>query len=254
MSQAPVVGRAPQPPEGSTPDGAPERGPAVATIRSRGRLPNGGWATGLPARLARRLLWATVLRWFVILVYEVRSTGGERLAPERGPLIFAANHCAHLDNAFILVALPGRWRRWLAIAAAKEDIFGPRHLGLPLKGWMAQLLGNAFAFTQRGRRPARVDHLQGLLDCGWSVLIFPEGKLTVCGPMQPFKGGIGLLAAETRAPVVPVRVDVVRRGFWEGAGFRRGSVEVRFGKPMAFAEEAEPEAVASSLEAAVRAL
>jgi long-chain acyl-CoA synthetase len=176
------------------------------------------------------------------------------MAGIRAPVIFAANHCAHLDNAFIIVALPGRLRRRLAIAAATEDIFGPRHFGLPVKGWLAQLLGNAFAFAPRGRRPARVDHLQALLDGGWSVLIFPEGKLTVCGPMRPFKAGIGLLAAETRVPVVPVRVEVARRGYWEGGGVRRGAVEVRFGEAMTFPDDAEPEEIAGRLEAAVRAL
>jgi long-chain acyl-CoA synthetase len=200
----------------------------------------------------RRVLWATLLGPFIELVYDLRVVGAEHLTKVDGPAIFAANHCAHLDNAFIIVALPGRWRRRLAIAAATAEIFGPRHFGLPIKGWLAQLLGNAFAFTRRGRKPARVDHLQGLLDRGWSVLIFPEGKLTVCGPMQPFKAGIGRLAIETRVPVVPVRVEVVRRGFWEGAGLRRGSIEVRFGAPMTF-DEADPAEVTARLEAAVRA-
>jgi long-chain acyl-CoA synthetase len=200
----------------------------------------------------RRVLWATLLGPFIDLVYGVRTVGPERLERASGPVIFAANHCAHLDNAFIIMALPGRWRRRLAIAAATADIFGPRHFGLPLKGWLAQLLGNAFAFTQRGRRPARVDQFQGLLDRGWSVLIFPEGKLTVCGPMQPFKAGIGLLAAETGVPVVPVRVDVVGRGYWEGAGLRRGQVEVHFGEAMRFDDSADPVDVAARIEAAVR--
>jgi long-chain acyl-CoA synthetase len=119
---------------------------------------------------------------------------------------------------------------------------------------LAQLLGNAFPFARR-RGPARVDHLQSLLDQGWSVLIYPEGKLTVCGPMQPFKGGIGLVAVDTRRPVVPVRVDVLRRGPWEGGGrLSRGQVEVRFGAPMRFAADDDPGEATARLEASVRAL
>ncbi len=240
-----------------TPDGAPAQPSAARhrpSFRPRGaREPAHGWPIGRPARFARRLLWATLIAPFVHLVYSVRSIGAERL-PARRPVIFAANHCAHLDNAFIIVALPGRWGRRLAIAAATKDIFGPRHFGLPIKGTLAQLLGNAFPFTQRDRGPARIDHLKSLLDREWSVLLFPEGRLTVCGPMQPFKAGIGLLATETGVPVVPVRVDVVRRGFWEGAGPRRGAVEVRFGDPMCFARDEDPVVVTRRIEAAVRAL
>jgi long-chain acyl-CoA synthetase len=247
MSQAPTL-----PP--GTSETIPEVGPGRAdTVRARAaREPAGGWPLGLPARTMRRVLWATLLGPFVDTVYDLRAHGTERLDALDGAVIFAANHCAHLDNAFIIVALPGRWRRRLAIAAATTDIFGPRHFGLPLKGWLAQLLGNAFAFTRKGRKPARVDHLQGLLDRGWSVLIFPEGKLTVCGPTQPFKAGIGLLAVETGVPVVPVRVDVVRRGFWEGAGLRRGAIDVHFGEPLRFEPDADPAVVKAQLEAAVR--
>jgi long-chain acyl-CoA synthetase len=186
--------------------------------------------------------------------YRLESRGGERLAEVRGPVIFAANHCAHLDNAFIIVALPKRFRRRLAIAAAAVDIFGRRHLGLPIKGALAQLLGNAFPFARR-RGPPRVDHLQSLLDHGWSVLIFPEGKLTVGGPMQPFKAGIGLIAIESHTPVVPVRVKVNRRGPWEGGGrLSRGAIEVTFGSPMVFGEDEDPVEATARLEAAVRAL
>lgn len=253
MSSAPTLR-----PDAERPEDRPELTGArsrPALLRPRGaREPVRGWPLGLLARATRRALWATLLGPFVDVVYSLRSVGAERIEQIEGPVIFAANHCAHLDNAFIIRALPGHWRRRLAIAAAKADIFGPRHFGLPIKGWLAQLLGNAFAFTQGRRKPARVDHLQGLLDRGWSVLIFPEGKLTVCGPMQPFKAGIGLLAVEMSVPVVPVRVDVLRRGYWEGGGLHRGVVEVRFGEPMRFGEDADPAEVAARLEAAVRAI
>jgi long-chain acyl-CoA synthetase len=204
--------------------------------------------------MARAMLWPTLLGPFVRSYYDLDTAGAAALDGLSGPVIFAANHTAHLDNAFIIVALPKRWRRRLAIAAAAADIFGPRHFGLPIKGALARLLGNAFPFA-RGRMAARVDHLQSLLDLGWSVLIFPEGKLTVCGPMQPFKAGIGLIATESRTPVVPVRVDVERRGPWEGAGrFSRGRVVVRFGKPLRFEPGENPTQATARLEAAVRGL
>jgi long-chain acyl-CoA synthetase len=234
---------------------APDGRPGAEAARPRGtREPVRSWALGWPARFSRAVIWRAIGEPIVRTFYSLEARGTERLAAVPAPVIFAANHSAHLDNAFIIVALPKPWRRRLAIAAAAADIFGPRHLGLPIKGALAQLLGNAFPFARR-RGPARVDHLQSLLDQGWSVLIFPEGKLTVGGPMQPFKGGIGLVAIESGQPVVPVRVDILRRGPWEGGGrLSRGKVEVRFGDPMRFAEDEDPEDATARLEAAVRAL
>ncbi len=46
-----------------------------------------------------------------------------------------------------------------------------------------------------------------LADRGYSVLVFPEGDLTPDGTLQPFQAGIGLLAANLRIPVVPMRID-----------------------------------------------
>jgi 1-acyl-sn-glycerol-3-phosphate acyltransferase len=223
---------------------------------ARGRLKPklSSWSMRLPARWARAALWELLLEPFVRIFYDLRAVGLENLERTPGPVIFAANHCAHLDNGFIIMALPFRWRRRLAIAAASADIFGPRHFGLPIKGALARLIGNAFPFT-RSRAPARVDFFRSLLEQNWSILVFPEGRLTVCGPMRPFKAGVGLMAVESGVPVVPVRVDIKRRGPWEGAGrLSRGEVEVRFGEPRLFEADEDPEAATAWIEEAVRKL
>lgn len=249
MSQAPPVGHAPT-------NGSLVVPRESAIVRPRAvRPPIRSWSLGRAARIARAILFKTVLSPVAGFFYDVDAVGTENLRNLPGPVIFAANHCAHLDNAFILMTLPTRWRRRVAIAASREGIFAPRLLGLPVKGTLAQLLGNAFPFTQRGRGPARVDHLQSLLEHGWSVLIYPEGRLTVGGPMQPFKPGVGLMAVETGVPVVPVRVDILRPGRWEGGGrFTRGTVRVGFGAALCFDADEEPEIAAGRVEAAVRAL
>jgi 1-acyl-sn-glycerol-3-phosphate acyltransferase len=212
------------------------------------------WSMRRPARWARAALWELLLEPFVRVFYDLRAVGLENLERTPGPVIFAANHCAHLDNGFIIMALPFRWRRRLAIAAASADIFGPRHFGLPIKGALARLIGNAFPFTRR-RAPARVDFFRSLLEQNWSILVFPEGRLTVCGPMRPFKAGVGLMAVESGVPVLPVRVDIKRRGPWEGAGrLSRGEVEVRFGEPRRFDADEDPAAATAWIEEAVRNL
>ena len=46
------------------------------------------------------------------------------------------------------------------------------------------------------------------LDKGYNILIYPEGKLTVGGPLQPFKAGAGLIAVEGGTPIVPVKIKI----------------------------------------------
>jgi 1-acyl-sn-glycerol-3-phosphate acyltransferase len=181
------------------------------------------------------------------LLYRLDVAGRDNV-PADGPFVFAANHASHLDNALILLALPTGHRRRLGIAAAADTIF--RHRA---KGYLAALLGNAFPIARGGGSRWSVDYCRWLLHGGWSILLYPEGRLTVGGPTQPFRSGIGLLALAADVGVVPVRLDVVRRGIGEGSRLpRRGHVIVRFGAPLRFAPgTAVADAVARLQEAVV---
>ena len=87
------------------------------------------------------------------------------------------------------------------------------------------------------------------MDEGWSVVIFPEGEQRIGAPMLPFQSGTGMLAVESRTPVVPVRlVSKPRR--------RRFStrVAVRFGAPLTFPPNTSYIDATKQVEAAVKAL
>jgi 1-acyl-sn-glycerol-3-phosphate acyltransferase len=183
------------------------------------------------------------------LVYRVDILGRERLADRSGPLLIAANHCLHLDNPLILMALPRAVRQKTAIAAAEDSIFAS------WRGRWAALLGNAFPIS-RDRAPRRsLARIEAVVAEGYSVLIYPEGKLTVGGPMQPFKLGVGFLAADTGTPVLPILLDVRRFGLAEGRLWPpRGHVRVLIGDPLSFRQEDTPSAATNAIEAAVRGL
>jgi 1-acyl-sn-glycerol-3-phosphate acyltransferase len=193
------------------------------------------------------------LCWIVFpalrLLYRVDVVGRERLAGTSGPLILAANHCLHLDNPMILLALPAPVRRVTAIAAAEDSIFAS------WRGRWAVLFGNAFPIS-RGRAPRRsLARIEAVLAEGYTVLLYPEGKLTVGGPIQPFKLGVGFLAVETGAPVAPVLLDVRRLGLAEGRLWPpRGHVRIVFGRPLRCGPSESPSVATSRIEAAVRAL
>lgn len=189
---------------------------------------------------------------FVGLFYRVTIHGEHHLKGLQGPVIFAPNHHLHSDNAIILTHLPLAWRWRLSVAAAADDIFGNR-----LRGLGAAVIGNAFPLAREGAIRRSLELLGARLDRDFSVLIFPEGELTVGGPMKPFKAGAGLIAVESAIPVVPMKVKIKRLSWIDQRGpgtSPRGDVEIIFGEPISFDAGTHATVATERLEAAVAAL
>ena len=193
-----------------------------------------------------------LLQPLVALVYRRRVRGLEHLRGLEGPVMFAPNHHLHNDNAIILCSIPLSWRRKLSVAAALDGIFQSR-----FRGFFAALIGNAFPLAREGAVRRSLDLLGARLDRGYSILIYPEGKLTVDGPLQEFKSGTGLVAIHGAIPVVPVRLKVHKPSRWDkgttGTALR-GDVEVIFGKPIRFPVDDDPNRATAEIRAAVEAL
>ena len=219
------------------------------------------WAVTLPVRALRALLRAFVFR--IPSLFSWTQVGGrDNLKDVKMPVIFIANHVSHYDTIYIARALPWCLRK-LAIAAAADLIYEmkpeyPR--GTKLLVWLQRfwvsLLMNAFPFSREAHVKKSFEYMGQLIDRGWNILLFPEGKLTTSGEMDNFKPGIGLLAQAMQVSVVPVRLDglysIVDYRHWLPQRF--GRVRVTFGKPIHVDELAEPGEVASELENAVRRL
>jgi glycerol-3-phosphate dehydrogenase (NAD(P)+) len=156
------------------------------------------------------------------LVWLRLARSGRELIPPEGPVILAANHRSFLDP-FVIGCLPppGRPVHYMA----KLELFAH-----PL---VARLLNHLGAFpVRRGRNDddalatARV-----LLERGAIVVIFPEGTRRRPGPPGSPRSGVGRLALESGAAVVPVAVagtDAVRDG-WR---IRPRRVRLRCGPPL----------------------
>jgi long-chain acyl-CoA synthetase len=94
------------------------------------------------------------------------------------------------------------------------------------------------------------------VDRGYSLLVFPEGIRTSHAGMNPFKGGIGVLASKLDVPIVPVYIEGLtelklsgRRGF--AAPHR---VSVVFGPPVEYPRDADPARITEDLERRVKEL
>ena len=166
--------------------------------------------------------------------------------------MFAANHHLHNDNALILMAIPLGWRWKLSVAAAADTIFASWW-----RGPLTAILGNAFPLAREGAVRHSLNVLGARLDRGFSVLIYPEGKLTVDGPLQEFKSGTGLVAIHGAIPVVPIRLKTRTHSRvdedTDGTAWR-GEVEVVFGKPLRFGIDADPTQATAEIRAAIEAL
>jgi long-chain acyl-CoA synthetase len=93
------------------------------------------------------------------------------------------------------------------------------------------------------------------VDRGYSVLVFPEGRHTVDGKVNPFRAGIGLLANNLNIPVLPMRIVGLFEVKQAGKNFARpGKIGVRIGRPMQFAAGSDPAQIARELQSAVEEL
>jgi len=216
-----------------------------------------GWPLNPLVRAVGIGIQGLLLVWF-FLIYRVRVTGVERIRGLKGPALFTPNHCLHNDVGIILTRFPLAWRWHLSVAAAADDIFGN-----PIRGFASAVVGNAFPLAREGAIRRSLELLGARLDRGFSILVFPEGKLTVGGPTQPFKSGTGLVAVLGATPVVPMKLKVTRMSRIDArhepafAGTRlpwRGEVELVFGEPIHFDWDTDHAVATQRLEAAVAAL
>ena len=222
------------------------------------------WNRGWWARAARRVSQPTWLLPLARVFAWVRVSGLEHLRDLEGPVVFAANHQSHMDTPAFLWALPARWRYRVAVAMAKEffkpHFFPDQHTRRErftngLNYYLSSLFFNAFPLPQReaGARQT-LRYIGELVTDGWSVLIYPEGKRTMEGEINPFRPGIGMIGARLGVPVVPVRLEGLEKVLHQKAQMATpGPVRVTFGPPLRL-EGDDYAALAQRVEQAVRAL
>jgi long-chain acyl-CoA synthetase len=222
------------------------------------------WNRSLLARAIRRVSLPTWILPIGRLFAWMRVEGREHLRGLDTPVIFAANHQSHMDGPMIMAALPRRWRYRVAPAMAKEFFkphFFPEQYSRrewftnSLNYYLSSLFFNAFPLPQReaGARQT-LRYIGEVLEDGFSVLIFPEGRRTETGAIDRFRPGIGMIASRLNVPVVPVRIDgldKVLHHTWKMA--RPGRIRIAFGAPMHLSGD-DYEALAKQVEDAVRAI
>lgn len=221
-----------------------ETGPGEA----RGRYFYPRWPWRWPVRMARVVFIELVMRPLVWLLASPRVERAPAL-PD-GPVLVIANHVTAYDGALVLYALPARLRRRMAIAMAAElleDMRCGRNQGnvvlnvvAPAAYWLLTALLNVFPLPRSSGFRRSFAHAGSAMDRGYSVLIFPEGRRSEDGKLQPFRAGIGLLAHESRVPVVPVELIGLGEMLRERRWFRSGKLTIRVGATIAVRDSDDP--------------
>ncbi len=162
-----------------------------------------------------------------LLVYRVRQIGVENV-PKSGSLILAPNHFSQMDHFFV-----GLYLRRKVRFMAKSQMFGPPVLTYIYKH------GGVFPVRRGHRDEESIETALTILGQDGMLLVYAEGGRSRSGELGEVKPGIGRIALESGAPVVPVAIqgsERVRR--WKR--FRFPKVTVQFGEPIEFPAEEAP--------------
>ncbi len=181
-----------------------------------------------------------------LLTYRVRAIGVENV-PRDGALILAPNHFSQMDHFFI-----GLYLRRKVRFMAKSQMFGPPVLTYIYKH------GGVFPVRRGHHDEEAMKTAFTILSQGEMLLVYAEGGRSRSGKLKEVKPGIGRIALESGAPVVPVAIqgsERVRR--WKRLSFPK--VTVQFGEPLSFPIEEAPSRerqleVAEQIFAPVRAM
>jgi long-chain acyl-CoA synthetase len=223
------------------------------------------WTLRWPVTWLRLLVHYILMRPAVILLGWPRIIGREHLRGVMGPLLVISNHVGDIDPGFILTALPARFRHRLAIATggeALEALRAPaseRNFFLRIYDAVSWILGvsllNLFPLPRQAGFRRSFAYAGQAVDRGYSLLVFPEGRLTTDGNMNSFHAGIGLLAENLGIPVLPMRIDGLYALRAAGRKLARPrEICVRIGTPVTFPPGTDAAKIASGLQDAVERL
>lgn len=238
-------------------------GPLARSGNAGARVRPPRWVRSWPVRTIRRGVQRSLVLPLFRRYIPLEVSGASALDGVKPPVLFAANHASHLDTVALLAALPRQWRHLLAPAASQQHFFpssGRQRLAekvvMRALYWLACSLFNAYPLSQEvGQVSDSLRYTGELVSAGYCPLVYPEGKMTTDGDLQPFRPGIAALSQRLEAAVVPIYLhglyDVMsRHDSWP----RPSPVRVAFGAPIGSREGENYTDLAKRIEACIRSL
>ncbi len=145
--------------------------------------------------------------------------GEVRRIPARGPLLLVTNHVNFLEIPLVFSHLQPRPVTGLAKAETWNS---------PLMGLLFNLWG-AIPIRRGEGDVVAIRRVLELLEAGMIVAVSPEGTRSGDGCLRRAKPGIGLLAAHSSAPILPVAFFGHERIWSNVSRLRRTDFHIRVG-------------------------
>lgn len=171
-------------------------------------------------------------RFILFLIFKslffFKSSGRENL-PKKGGCIIASNHLSYLDP--IVLSLGST--RMLTFMAKKELFRNP------FFSWLITAL-NSFPLERGSADLKSIRFAINKLKQEGTLIIFPEGTRSTSGQINEGQGGVSMLAAKAKVPVVPTLIMGTDIALAAGSKKVKFFVplSVHFAKPMYFTSKA----------------
>jgi 1-acyl-sn-glycerol-3-phosphate acyltransferase len=163
-----------------------------------------------------------VTSWIALLLYRTRAISAPNI-PETGPVILAPNHFSNMDHFFAGVYTRRRIR-----FMAKSQLFGKN----PVLDYIYKY-GGVFPVRRGHHDVETFITANAILGRGGCVLMYAEGGRSRTGQLGEAKPGVGRLALDSGAPVIPVAIHGSKGvRAWKRLSFPK--VTVQYGEPIRF--------------------
>jgi 1-acyl-sn-glycerol-3-phosphate acyltransferase len=179
------------------------------------------------------LYWfmSIIVRRLLRIVFRPMVTGQENV-PAEGPVIIASNHLSFVDSVLIPLVLPRR----VTFLAKAEYFEGSGVAGL-LGAFLSAMGHIPVPRTEQRAAVAALDIALKTLGEGNAFAIYPEGTRSEDGRLYRGHTGVGWLALNAHACIVPVAVRDTQRIMPVGARLPRiVRPGVTFGEPIDYKE------------------
>ena len=161
------------------------------------------------------------------------SVSGLENIPPTGAAILASNHLSIIDSVYLPLLVPRP-----VVFPAKAEYFSAR--GPIGRIWAAYLRStNQLAINRDGARAAQetLDAALEILRAGDLFGFYPEGTRSPDGKLYRGRSGLGYLALNSGAPVIPVAMLGTRKMMPPGKSYLiPAKILVKIGKPMTFGD------------------